>query len=380
MGLDKLTDDLENEVKTKWPSLLLTGVLVLLGLLAVIIWREALSETAQRVWSGASKSLLGALLAVLSIVVCALIVITLRLHSAKRKAAPTFIKRLTVKWDIKTHEPHCPHCLAELAQLPSPFPNTNYGYFKCIPCKHAYLLIDEKGERLTLEAARALVFPTTTPPKLKPNESSNVPSNVVSQPPPLPEYVPDDIATEMLRYIYYADPPDPVNDLARVLNIDPLQVEHRMDKLTQDDYLEYNHYEYMRSQSGYSLTAKGKEFLVNHEPPTPKKELSAANEKLDTALLKLKAFRSNLTDRDMDISDMDEYHSLLDTAQTELQCDLSEFRIPPSAIKTREIPGTVAYMFGQHVSGSHDCEQYILPEVFKRQLDALIPHIEKKRG
>jgi hypothetical protein len=134
----------------------------------------------------------------------------------------------------------------------------------------------------------------------------------------------------------------------------------------------------LRDDNGHRLTPREARNLLR--PVTTNPQPKAQNEKLEIRLELLNSFRDNLPKYEMDESDLAEYHSHLETIEKELNCDLTEFRIPPSAIKSREIPLTVTYMHGQPMSDPYDYEQYIPPEVFKRKLDAVISHLDKKRS
>jgi hypothetical protein len=103
------------------------------------------------------------------------------------------------------------------------------------------------------------------------------------------------------------------------------------------------------------------------------------NEKLDQTLHVLRSYRNNLSKRALDKSDVDEYHSRLEIAESELKCDLNNFRIPPSAIKERRIPQSVSIdMFGKMYGNPYRTEYYVPADAFKTYLDALINFIDQK--
>lgn len=207
-----------------------------------------------------------------------------------KKLPSDFIKKYTVRLDRQTLEPHCSKCLSELVPAINPTSSIHDGsHFKCIPCNHDYRLTNEEtGEPITLKEAQALLSPTEStlvpptkpiptppPPKMLKAEKPSEKQRHIKQPPE--DYEPDNLAIDLLNYIYYADPLDPIDDLAKVKNIDPLQIEHRLDKLQEHDFVEYDHYQYLRSQSPYTLTAKGKEFLVNHPSSKPIESVAKAD-------------------------------------------------------------------------------------------------------
>ena len=106
-----------------------------------------------------------------------------------------------------------------------------------------------------------------------------------------------------------------------------------------------------------------------------------SNEKLEKTLALLNSFRSTLPKHSLDSTDMDEYHALLENAQRELSCDLAEFRIPQSAIKTREIAQSVSVdMFGHSSGDPYRYEQYIPSSYFQRQIDALLSFLKSQTG
>lgn len=112
------------------------------------------------------------------------------------------------------------------------------------------------------------------PPSPNPTE---LPTPTVGAQPPKPtksvkrdDYEPDKIALEVLKHIHQVSYPDPVKVLPAQLNIDPLEIEVRLDKLQQHHYVNYNRLQPVRGYSPYSLTAKGREYLLTtpvNRPP-----------------------------------------------------------------------------------------------------------------
>jgi hypothetical protein len=106
-----------------------------------------------------------------------------------------------------------------------------------------------------------------------------------------------------------------------------------------------------------------------------------SNAKLEKTLALLKSFLSTLPKHSLDSTDVDEYHSLLEKAQRELSCNLEEFRIPQSAIKTREIAqSTSTDMFGRSYGDPYRYEKYIPASYFQRQISALLSFLESGVG
>lgn len=217
------------------------------------------------------------------------------------------------------------------------------------------------------------LFSTAETPPKKPVAKAEPIEKQHSKRQPSKEYKLDKIAIEILKHIYEAEWPDPIEDLPNELSVSRLEIETRLDKLIEHYYVEVNEYNIFHGNSPYSLTPIGRECLANN----------ARNKALDKTLAPLKSFRDNLSKHEMQVSDMDEYHSLLDTIQNELQCDLSEFRIPPSAIDSRTgLPKTFGYSIfeGEPPPIELPVEKYIPSEVFHGKLDALISHLEQKRS
>jgi hypothetical protein len=183
------------------------------------------------------------------------------------------------------------------------------------------------------------------------------------------DYKPDELAKRVLRYIYLGEGINPVEDLSEQLKLDPLEIEVRLDKLMHG-YVDYNEFALLHGNNPYSLSPEGKEYLL--------KTLYRRNEKVDQTILVLRSYRNNLSERALDRSDVDEYHSRLETLQEELGRDLSNFRIPPSAIKSRDIPQSFGMdMFGTTYGEPYYTEHYIPAATFKTYLDALIDHLDE---
>jgi chromosome segregation ATPase len=104
-----------------------------------------------------------------------------------------------------------------------------------------------------------------------------------------------------------------------------------------------------------------------------------SSETLKKTLAILNSFRNTLPKHHLDLTDADEYHALLENAQRELSCNLAEFRIPDSAIKTREIAQSSSVdMFGRSSGDPYRYEKYIPSSYFQRQIDALLSFLESQ--
>ena len=90
----------------------------------------------------------------------------------------------------------------------------------------------------------------------------------------------------------------------------------------------------------------------------------------------LSGLKLNLPVGDVELNHVEDFHSLLTELQEQVGTDLSEFRIPPSAIKTRAIPLTVSYVFGQPQSEPYEYQPYCDEKVFKKQVDAVLIFVE----
>jgi hypothetical protein len=94
----------------------------------------------------------------------------------------------------------------------------------------------------------------------------------------------------------------------------------------------------------------------------------------------IESFRNNLPKRELKMSDVSEYHSLLREAEKELQYDLAAFRIPSTAFESREIPTSVSFdAFGHPSSDRFPVEQFCRIEPFKRKIDALLVFLAQKK-
>jgi hypothetical protein len=91
----------------------------------------------------------------------------------------------------------------------------------------------------------------------------------------------------------------------------------------------------------------------------------------------LKSFKSNLPEGDeIELNYVDDYHSYLLQLGEQVKQDLSEFQIPTSAIKSKDVLKGIKY--GQRGQSYYDTTvyQYCDPDVFRRQLDAVLIFID----
>jgi hypothetical protein len=87
----------------------------------------------------------------------------------------------------------------------------------------------------------------------------------------------------------------------------------------------------------------------------------------------LSAFKDSLPQGDIELNHVDDYHAVLDDLQGQFGIDLSEFRIPKSALKERAIPQSFSMdAWGNTYGEPYRFEPYCDRDVFKRQLNALI--------
>jgi DNA-binding PadR family transcriptional regulator len=195
-------------------------------------------------------------------------------------------------------------------------------------------------------------------------------------PQPADSYKPDEIGVEILKQIGQQNSYE--SELANVLKLKPKQIRNSLGLLEKHHYVGLQRPE--NRASYYSLTQTGRDYLNRLLHSDQQSAITPPNEKLDKTLALLRSFRNNLPKRALDLSDKDEYHSLLATAAKELKCDLDDFRIPDSAIKSRKIAQSFSMdMFGTTYGEPYRIEHYIPPDAFKRQLDALINFLDRKR-
>lgn len=196
-------------------------------------------------------------------------------------------------------------------------------------------------------------------------------------------YKPDETAIKILKEISKGNGYE--SQIAEVLKLNAVQVSISLSLLNQHDFIELHQLE--NRGPYYRLTKKGVSRLDRpaYQPEakteTPETQVRPApSEKLKTTHRQLISFRDNLSKGELHISDMVEYHGLLDTLESELDCDLSEYRVPLSAVKSRTgLPGTWGYnMFDNDPTPPPvPVERYIPSEVFKSKLDALFSHLER---
>jgi hypothetical protein len=87
----------------------------------------------------------------------------------------------------------------------------------------------------------------------------------------------------------------------------------------------------------------------------------------------LSAFKDGLPKGDIELNHVDDYHAVLSDLQEQFGIDLSEFRIPKSALKERAIPQSFSMDgWGNTYGEPYRYEPYCDRDVFKRQLNALI--------
>jgi hypothetical protein len=136
--------------------------------------------------------------------------------------------------------------------------------------------------------------------------------------------------------------------------------------------------------SGKRLVSSRQELfsLINTEPKLihePHLRLPPTDEVRRKILALLKSFHETPPKHSLDSTDVEEYHVLLENLQRELSCNLDEFRIPESAIKTREIPQSFSVdMFGHYYGEPYTYEQYIPVSYFQRQIGALLSFVESQ--
>ncbi len=107
------------------------------------------------------------------------------------------------------------------------------------------------------------------PPRIKQAELESKSDPPKPDPPKLQKAVdepadfkPDELAVKVLLYIYRDEGINPVEDLSNQLNVDPLEIEVRLDKLIERGFVDHNEYALLRGNNEYSLSNEGKEFLL----------------------------------------------------------------------------------------------------------------------
>jgi hypothetical protein len=325
-----VTDDLEAEVKKKWPELLVKGALALALFLVVIIWRDALSEVAKRVWLATSKEVLGALSGLLLIVICALSFIALSLRDKLKKSRAENQTLAAHPEKLETATRDNERLTAENEQLTKQLKETR----------------DKAAQLQDLIDNPPLVFRFGVY-----WDKNNVPYCAVHKF-PLSNLIRLNIHRLIPSFLCPAGEAIPLRDDVGKL-ISPVEAKQLLRSVPVGPQSESRD-------------------VDPSDSPRP-------NEKLEQTLALLNSFSNALPEHRVDTSEADEYHALLETAQGELNCDLSEFRIPPSAIKSIEIPQSMSFdEWGNPASDYTPVyERFIPSSVFKRKVDALISYLNR---
>jgi hypothetical protein len=327
-----LTDDLEAEVKKKWPELLIKGALGLALFLVAIIWRDALVDVAKRAWSATTKETLGATLGLSLLVVCALGFIALSLRGKLKKAR------------------------AENQTL-APYPEK-------------LQTASRDNERLTAENARL-----TGDLKQAREEAAKLQGRIDNPPRKFKFGV--DWDKEDIPYCTVHK--FPLSNLIRLNrhNLIPSFLCPAGEVIP------------LRDDQGKLISPADAKRLLHSVPVGPQGEsqdiqssdATRPNEKLEQTLALLNSFSNALPEHRVDTTEAEEYHALLETAQRELNCDLSQFRIPVSAIKSIEIPQSMSFdEWGNPASDyTPEYERFIPSSVFKRKVDALLSFLNQRQ-
>jgi hypothetical protein len=138
---------------------IVTGVLILIGFLIVVVWREALFGKWEQIAEGLSKQALLALLG-LALIAAAIellcVAYLLYLVYRSSRAIPTVLpphkplRRFGVHWDEDFH-PVCPVCDV---LLPIHHDDGEFEVLWCPKCKMRFMLRDDYGQRVSLVDAK----------------------------------------------------------------------------------------------------------------------------------------------------------------------------------------------------------------------------------
>ena len=147
---------------------IVSGLLILAGLLIAIVWRESLAAKWAQVGEGLSKPALMALLGLALIAatlellgIAYLLFLLYRDRSTTKTPKPEIIKRFGIHWD-KDLNPHCP--ADETLMRPRIHAsNRDYDILECPKCNHKYPLRAEDMSSLLLPAAQTLIRQGTNP-------------------------------------------------------------------------------------------------------------------------------------------------------------------------------------------------------------------------
>lgn len=164
--------------------------------------------------------------------------------------------RLNVLWD-ENRDPFCPLC--ERRIIPTQVRRIGsrwMGDLKCMSCQVAYVLKDDDGQHVTFEQAKKLLRQEET----KTNAEPPKPQPALNSEPA--DYEPDELAKKVLRYIHRDEGINPIEDLSKTLNVEPLEIEVRLDKLIDSGYVGHNEYNLLRGNNPYSLNPEGKKWLL----------------------------------------------------------------------------------------------------------------------
>ena len=133
--------DAKEESKKSLLGKIIGGVIALVVLLLLIVWREALSGVWTRAETAASKRLLEALLGLAAITIVILVAYLLGKRSRKPVAPlePTMLLIFGLLWDDQQH-PHCPVDKAPLfiSGHKTESRSGAYDMLRCPKCKQEY--------------------------------------------------------------------------------------------------------------------------------------------------------------------------------------------------------------------------------------------------
>ncbi len=139
----------------------LGGLLLLIGFLILVVWRETLFGKWEQIAGGLSKPALLAMLglaviaaAIEGICIAYLVYLVYRARQATQTAPPIQAKKPTRAYGVHWDEDLFPLCPVCDVFLPIRFNDKRYEVLFCPKCKVDYILRDDYGERVSLVDAK----------------------------------------------------------------------------------------------------------------------------------------------------------------------------------------------------------------------------------
>lgn len=197
---------------------------------------------------------------------------------------------------------------------------------------------------------------------------------------PHPIAWPDALAIAVMVHIARAEYPDPARVLSKELNLDPIVIEHCLDKLLAHHYVDEDWLAPLRSQSRYRLSATGREFIVTHHINIHTHQLTPVDKtKLPQAIESLEAFKQRLPEGDIEESLVAAFNGVLKDIQDETKLYVSRYFIPDALMEPELIaPRQPRIGNRRGAEPAYSKKRYCDRDMFLTTIDGLIDFINQK--